>query len=356
MRPNALPGRRFRALPWALFVLLGVASIVVFALLLSSRLLRGNGRPELALGTDPISLYVVNDGKVEERRSGVSPAWSPDGKRLAYKGDFDGNLWIDDRAFPLGVGPDGRVQWTPDGRSLLFEGNGIRLLDVRTGTDRLVAPGTLPALSPDGRTVAYLRYTPPKRIKSAYGSALQIVSVAEGKPRVLARTQGSAYGPHFESRPQWLPDGTGVMVARRVAKYGPWAVELVNLDGSRRVVVPRIGGEFALSPDGRLIAYQQTNYRRSLVVTKPGERGRVWELGKLLPKRYSSLTEYGGLTWSPDGDEVAFYLGGADISSASSDSLLQVYALDVGTGKIRRVAEIRDAISASLAWNPHPDE
>jgi Tol biopolymer transport system component len=296
----------------------------------------------------------VNDGNVEERRSGVSPAWSPDGKRLAYKGDHDGNVWVDDRAFRLGVRPGGRVQWTPDGGSLLFEGNGIRLLDVKTGIDRLVAAGTLPALSPDGRTVAYLRYTRPKRTKHRFGSTLQIVPLAGGRPRVVARTQGSAYGPHFGSRPQWLPDGTRLMVARRVAKYGPWAVELVRLDGNRRVVVPRIGDEFALSPDGRLLAYQQTNYRKGLVVARPGERGRVWELGELLPKRYSALSEYGGLTWSPDGQEVAFYLGGEDVSSASSDLLLRVYALDVGTGKIRRVAEIQHAVSARLAWNPRP--
>jgi hypothetical protein len=31
----------------------------------------------------------------------------------------------------------------------------------------------------------------------------------------------------------------------------------------------------------------------------------VYEVGKLLPRRYSNLREYGGLTWSPDGEEVA---------------------------------------------------
>ncbi len=86
-------------------------------------------RWELAVSTDPIALYVVENGKVEERRSGVGPAWSPDGRRLAYKGDFDGRIWVDDRPFLLDVGIGGEVQWTPDGRSLLFEGNGIRLLD-----------------------------------------------------------------------------------------------------------------------------------------------------------------------------------------------------------------------------------
>src|SRR5215211_7297475 len=198
MRSSAitLPGARFGTFSRVASLLLVLVFVVAVALLLAYRSFRGEGRPELALSTDPISLYVVNDGKVDERRSGVSPAWSPDGKRLAYKGDFDGNIWIDDRAFSLGVGPDGRVEWTPDGRSLLFEGNGIRLLDVRTGTDRLVTPGTLPALSPDGRSVAYLRYTRSKRIKQVVGSTLAIVPLAGGQARVVARTQGGEYGPH----------------------------------------------------------------------------------------------------------------------------------------------------------------
>jgi hypothetical protein len=34
--------------------------------------------------------------------------------------------------------------------------------------------------------------------------------------------------------------------------------------------------------------------------------------------------------------------------------LLRVYALDVASGEIRRLAEIHDAVSAQLAWNPHP--
>jgi dipeptidyl aminopeptidase/acylaminoacyl peptidase len=140
------------------------------------------------VGTDPIALYVVNDGKVEEQRSGVAPAWSPDGRQLAYGGDYDGNVWVDDRSYP--VGDITSLEWTPDGRFLLYERGGIRLLDTVTETERLVAPGTQPALSPDGRTVAYLRYEKQKGTGNLIASTLQVVELAGGEPRVLARTKG----------------------------------------------------------------------------------------------------------------------------------------------------------------------
>ena len=333
----------------AALLALVLVGVLALAFVLVSRSLQGETPLGAAVSTDPIALYVVENGKVEERRSGVGPAWSPDGRRLAYKGDFDGRIWVDDRPFLLDVGIGGEVQWTPDGRSLLFEGNGIRLLDLRTGVDRLVAPGTAPALSPDGETVAYLRYRRTKRTGQLVGSRLQLVPLTGGTPRIVARTRGPEYGPHFESRPQWLPDGTAVVIARRVAEREVWAIELVRLDGRRRVLAPRASPDLTLSRDGRSLVYLRGH---TMVVAKRGGREEIYPLRGLIPKRYSAVVEYDGFSWSPDGREVAFSVGGADLASPTSDMLLRVYALDVATGKIRRLAEIHDASGAQLAWNP----
>jgi WD40-like Beta Propeller Repeat len=307
---------------------------------------QGSGRPELAVGTNPISLYLINDGKLEEIRSGIRPAWSPDGRQLAYGGDYDGNVWVDDRSYPVGDITGGRLAWTPDGQSLLYERGGIRLLDTTTGAERLVSPGTWPALSPDGRTVAYLRYKRQKGTKNPIASTLEVVELAGGNRRVLARTTGPAFGPHFEWPPQWFPDGSAVAVARRIAQQGPWAVERVGLDGSREVIAPQVGEEFALSPDGRRIAYLPPNYHIGLGVAPVGRAGQVYDLRRFIPKASLDLTGFGGLTWSPHGTDVAFYVSvGAEI--------LRVYALEADGGNPRMLAEISQADSADLAWNPN---
>ncbi|MFD7668435.1 amidohydrolase family protein [Streptomyces sp. NPDC059788] len=118
----------------------------------------------------------------------VQPALSPDGGRLAAI-DMSGNLVVRDLAdgketltAPLGAGGvPGRPSWSPDGRYVAFcdrnrlnrrfrEGyNLIRVVDTRTGKDRLHAPDpghTLlsiadrydsgPVWSPDGRWMALI--------------------------------------------------------------------------------------------------------------------------------------------------------------------------------------------------------
>jgi hypothetical protein len=168
---------------------------------------------------------------------------------------------------------------------------------------------------------------------------------------MLARTSGSPFGRHFESRPHWLPDGSGVAVARRVTPEGIWAVEVIGLDGTTRVVAPQIGEEFDLSPDGHSIVYQLTDYRLGFVIAEPGERGRVYRFDDLIPTGPNAgMVSYGGLAWSPDGREVAFYISS---EAGENDFALRVYALDVETGKTRTVGDIRSAAYADLAWKPN---
>jgi Tol biopolymer transport system component len=102
------------------------------------------------------------------------PAWSPDGKTLAYVSDKDGieNIYLMDMA----TGTDKRAAasmdaqifpaWSPDGRWMAFQkqDGATMLLELSSGATTLLAPPTFfpgrPSFSPDGKTVAIATVKP----------------------------------------------------------------------------------------------------------------------------------------------------------------------------------------------------
>ncbi|MGZ4334968.1 MAG: hypothetical protein ACXVRJ_11950 [Gaiellaceae bacterium] len=95
-------------------------------------------------------------------------AWSSDGRRILYV-DGSGRLTVmapdGSRRRPLqptAWGSDsgsGYVSWSPDGRSIVFVANdGIAVANADgTGLHRLVPNGVAPVWSPDGRKIAFTR-------------------------------------------------------------------------------------------------------------------------------------------------------------------------------------------------------
>lgn len=152
----------------------------------------------------------------------LSPAWSPDGKRIAYVAFEGGRSKIviqtpmtgEYVTFLSEKGINSAPAWTPDGNKLVvtlsFETNtDLYVIDIATRARRRLtdspAIDTSPTVSPDGRTVAFL---------SDRGGSAQIYTVPV--------TGGEARRLTFEGRrneqPRFSPDG----------KY----LALVNYDGS----------------------------------------------------------------------------------------------------------------------------
>ena len=144
--------------------------------------------------------------------AGTVHSFSPDGKRMLFRQGRD--LMSVDLADPAakptmlvpGGAGFGQAVWTKDGRTMFFvqDRGGWSFLGRYTlGEDRVrwlvTGPNRLssPALSPDGRTVAYLRW-PAREHTRAYDLtenqpfAVETVDVASGQVRTLHEPEGSA--------------------------------------------------------------------------------------------------------------------------------------------------------------------
>jgi dipeptidyl aminopeptidase/acylaminoacyl peptidase len=111
------------------------------------------------------------------------------------------------------------IEWTPDGRTIVFEGlrdpdfelkyqtSQIYAVDVASGTIRDVvkAPGAWarPALSPDGRQVAFSGYAPSGKTHTV--SDLYVAPLAGG---AMKKISGDL--DRDPINPRWAPDGSGV--------------------------------------------------------------------------------------------------------------------------------------------------
>ena len=105
---------------------------------------------------------------------------------------------------------------------------------------------------------------------------------------------------------------------------------------------------YAWSPDGALIAY--IDQRLSLWLVRPDATGRRM----LLPtSQLSSL----GLTWSPDGKDIAIVSPGPNANPArAACSRLALYVVPVGGSRPVLVSAPRRGIGCGIAWSPRRGE
>jgi TolB protein len=226
----------------------------------------------------------------QNKSVGLSPAWSPDARSLAFTSFHRGypDLY---RIFPFERRPEqvlaafaginSSPAWNPDGQhvalTLSKDGNPeIYVLNVGTGAFRRLtrhpAIDTEPTWSPDGRQIAF-------------------VSDRGGSPRIFAMDQEggnvrqlSNGGVH--TQPRWSPRGDAVAFTAREGRFNIW---VVNADGSNARRLTEVGDNQSAtwSPDGRHIAFQTS-------------RGGGWQIFAMFPDgSEQNLLIRGGSDTSP---------------------------------------------------------
>jgi TolB protein len=189
------------------------------------------------------------------RGSNSAPAWSPDGQRLAVTLSREGPAQL--YTLPVAGGTPQRLTssasidtepvFTPDGRQVYFvsdRGGGPQIYRVPAAggaVERVTYSGSYnisPALSPDGRQLAYIT-------RQDAGYRLMLQDLDSGTSRPLSDTQ------HDES-PSFAPNGRLIMYATRVR--GADVLMTTTLDGKIKTRLLSSGADMrepAWGPYGR---------------------------------------------------------------------------------------------------------
>ncbi len=207
-------------------------------------------------------------------------------------------------ADPPGPETEGGPQWSPDGQTLYYASDtAIRAFDVASGGDVAIGPCTQCSFSasPDGLSLAV-----------AERDELRILNLAGGQRTIVREPDGSIFVP------SWSRSGDRIAYVRG-SNLGPnfrTTVETVAPDGSERTSVFTNGEtrtsywDLAWSGDDATIAVLQVpRIGRAgdvRVLTGPSSGGPLEELLAIekCPCRIAR-----GLTWSPDGSQLAIASG-----------------------------------------------
>jgi len=235
-------------------------------------------------GKPKVELHVADsDGHnpqaiVSSREPLMSPAWSPDGQRLAYVSFEQGRPAIYVQELLTGErqqvaayqGINGAPAWSPDGRRLALtlskDGSpDIYALDLAsrrlTQLTRHFGIDTEPAWSPDGR---YIVFT------SDRGGSPQIYLI----PASGGQAKRLTFENSYNARASYAPDGKSLALTTRVD--GHYRIGLLDLESRELRVLSRgdLDESPSFAPNGSMIIYAAKTREQGLLEAVSAD-GRV---------------------------------------------------------------------------------
>ena len=287
------------------------------------------------------------------------PAWSPDGRYIAFgRVSPDGSgIFI----IPALGGPERRIDtltwndewdrddlgisWSPDGKFLAFSDRSepqgparVFVVSVDSSTRRtLTSPPAKsrgdvdPAISPDGRTVAFRRVTSGGSV-----SDIHVVPFSGGEPRRVT------FLASWLGRVAWTADGRELLFA----SGGPTASSLWRVSASegQPARLP-VAGEHVMSPAvssrGNRLAYVQGS-----------ADSNIWRLDIRKPtqsvitvtKSIASTRHEAGPQFSPDGRRIVFH--------SDRSGTYEIWVCDADGRNQVQVTSLEHSLSGTPRWSP----
>ena len=282
-------------------------------------------------------IHIVHvDGSGDSKLTdGSSPAWSPDGRTIAFFSSRSGSkqVWLinaeGSEAHPL-TNHDGfidRFRWAPDGSLIAFLARRREVVDLRFFTRQWQ----------EGRpTIVDENNLPTNR--------LWLVDVKTGDERPLTEDTYSAggYEQWFPDTFSWSPDSKRIAFSKRPdAKAGSHLLgEIAVIDvahGKVEVLTDRPGmdGYPLWSPDGRSIAFISTDRHDWVTVSYLYQLDvETRKLEKLSPDFDEKIKEF---FWVDGGQRILF-IAGKGVST-------QIFSLDIEAKATKQLTSAMDVYS-----------
>ena len=255
------------------------------------------------------NIYVMdadgsNQTRVTRGPSGDwSPAWSPDGHRIAFHSDRDGNREIyvmdgngsNQTRLTRDAANDMGPTWSPDGRRIAFhsdrdENSDIYVMDADGSNQTRLTRGTSwdesPAWSPDGRRIAFESW--------GYERSGIYVMDADGSNQTRLTRGWDAWSP------TWSPDGRRIAFSCwRDGNDDIWVMDADGFNYSRLTRNEAADWSPAWSPDGSRIAFESSRDGDLEIYVMDVDGSNQTRLTR-------DLAGDMGPAWSPDGSRIAF--------------------------------------------------
>jgi TolB protein len=218
------------------------------------------------------------------------PAWSPDSRRIALTMDVGGNLDVgivdanggDVQRVASHARVDLEPAWSRDGQALYFvsaRNGGWRIFrhDLASGADTALTQGIQPSVSPDGKSLAYEQ------------NGLRVLDLATLQSRVVREEEAE-----YRVKPAWTPDGKNILYVtedkgsndiRIISGAGGDPIEL-TIDGEHHEMSP------SPSPDGKRFAFVAFRAGVPALFTADiaGGRPSAWREVKITSRRSATPT------------------------------------------------------------------